>query len=108
MAGKKKPVKLDEAQIEELASFGLSDLEIAATAGISARTLKRNHADLIERGHHRRNGSIRRKQYEVAMSGNATLLIWLGKQFLGQSDKIETTDKTDYTELMRLAGGKMD
>lgn len=29
------------------------------------------------------------KQYELAMKGNVALLIWLGKQYLGQSDKIE-------------------
>ena len=34
--------------------------------------------------------SLRRKQLEVALEGNPTLLIWLGKQFLEQSDKAET------------------
>ena len=29
--------------------------------------------------------SIRRKQYELAMAGDKTMLIWLGKQLLGQS-----------------------
>ena len=29
------------------------------------------------------------KQYEVAMRGNVSMLIWLGKQHLGQSDKVE-------------------
>ena len=31
--------------------------------------------------------SLRRKQFESAMAGNVTLMIWLGKQYLGQSDK---------------------
>jgi hypothetical protein len=39
--------------------------------------------------------SLRRKQYHVAMSGNVTMLIWLGKQLLGQRDKIETIDKIE-------------
>lgn len=36
----------------------------------------------------RQNGciSLRRKQYQEAMKGNITMLIWLGKQYLGQSD----------------------
>ena len=34
--------------------------------------------------------SLRRKQYSTAMSGNPSLLIWLGKNWLGQADKIET------------------
>ncbi len=33
--------------------------------------------------------SLMKKQYEVAMTGNVTMLIWLGKQYLGQSDKVE-------------------
>jgi hypothetical protein len=33
--------------------------------------------------------SLRRKQYEIAMGGNIAMLIWLGKQYLMQSDKVE-------------------
>jgi len=33
--------------------------------------------------------SIRRKQFQVGMSGNVSMLIWLGKNWLGQSDKQE-------------------
>jgi hypothetical protein len=33
--------------------------------------------------------SLRRKQFEVAMSGNVTMLIWLGKNVLKQTDKVE-------------------
>lgn len=32
------------------------------------------------------------KQYEVAMRGNTTMLIWLGKQHLGQSDQVKVKD----------------
>jgi hypothetical protein len=34
---------------------------------------------------------LAQKQFDVAMNGNVTMLIWLGKQYLGQSDKIEQT-----------------
>ena len=37
--------------------------------------------------------SLRRKQYDQAMSGNPTMLIWLGKQWLNQTDKIEELNK---------------
>jgi len=37
--------------------------------------------------------SLRRKQYDQAMSGNSTMLIWLGKQWLNQSDKNEELNK---------------
>jgi hypothetical protein len=35
--------------------------------------------------------SLRRKQYEQAMCGNTTMLLWLGKQYLGQKDKQEVS-----------------
>lgn len=35
--------------------------------------------------------SLRRKQFEVAMSGNPTMLIWLGRNHLNQTDKIDVT-----------------
>ncbi len=36
---------------------------------------------------------LRAKQFSVAMEGDKTMLVWLGKQYLGQSDKqeIDTT-----------------
>ena len=45
--------------------------------------------------------SLREKQYDVAMSGNVSMLIWLGKQVLGQSDKqevehIRPIDEVDF------------
>lgn len=33
---------------------------------------------------------LAQKQYDMAMKGNVPLLIWLGKNWLGQSDKQET------------------
>ena len=33
--------------------------------------------------------SLRRKQFEVAMTGNPTMLIWLGRNMLNQTDKID-------------------
>lgn len=36
---------------------------------------------------------LRHKQFQAAMSGDRSMLIWLGKQYLGQSDKTEQTGK---------------
>lgn len=45
------------------------------------------------RQHFRKN--ILGKQYELAMKGNVGLLIWLGKNYLGQRDKFDETDADD-------------
>jgi hypothetical protein len=43
----------------------------------------------FEKGRSLLNSSLRRKQIQVAMSGNVTMLIWLGKQHLSQTDRQE-------------------
>lgn len=51
--------------------------------------------------------SLRRKQYEAAMAGNTALLIWLGKQYLNQSEKVHQTvedvSKQDTVDLVAKA-----
>jgi hypothetical protein len=37
--------------------------------------------------------NLMKKQYDVAMQGNVSMLIWLGKQYLKQSDKQEIVAK---------------
>ncbi len=33
--------------------------------------------------------SLRRKQFQLALKGDKTMLVWLGKQYLGQAEKHE-------------------
>ncbi len=77
-----------------------TQIEIASKLGISVDTLERacnrerltSFADYF--GQKRQIGftRLRNKQFESALGGNVTMLIWLGKQFLGQSDKVESTN----------------
>lgn len=39
--------------------------------------------------------NIRKKQYDVAMAGNVSMLIWLGKNELGQKDKLDSDIKIE-------------
>lgn len=41
--------------------------------------------------------SIRRKQFEVAMDGDRQMLMWLGKQYLGQREDPAKRDATPST-----------
>ena len=36
--------------------------------------------------------SLRRAQFKAATGGNVSMMIWLGKQYLGQKDKQEISD----------------
>lgn len=62
-----------------------SQEEIAYAMGVS-RDVIRKHLDLLDEGKARGRVKLRRAQMEKALEGNPTMLIWLGKQLLGQSD----------------------
>lgn len=79
-------------EVFKLASIGMRTTEIADWFGVTEQALRYNFSDEISKGRHNLNMSIRRKQIEVALSGDRTLLIWLGKNLLGQSDN--PTDST--------------
>jgi hypothetical protein len=76
--------------VEALASIMCTNAEIAAVLDCSSDTLERRFTAVLEKGRLKGKQSLRRKQYQLAMDGNATLLIWLGKQHLGQSERQET------------------
>ena len=87
--GRPRKHNLDTKQVEQLASFGCTDTEIASFFDMSRTTLERNYEHYITKG--RESGKIRLRQYQwsAAKKGNVAMLIWLGKQILGQSDKQE-------------------
>lgn len=42
---------------------------------------------------------LRKKQMETALSGDKTLLVWLGKQYLDQKDKVENDHNINVQQL---------
>ena len=90
-------IEIDMAKVEELASVGATQQEIASHLGVSTDTLHRNpdFAAVYKRGMDKGRLSLRHKQYDLAKQGDKTMLIWLGKQLLDQSDKREI--KADMT-----------
>lgn len=73
--------------------------EIAGVFGISPDTLDRRikergyagFAELYKKHSDEGKASLRRMQWKAAEEGNPTLLVWLGKQMLGQTDKRDFT-----------------
>lgn len=80
---------IDIELIKKLAAIQCTWEEICSIVEISRRTIERRYAQVIEDARNNGKMSLKRKQYEVAMSGNPQMLIWLGKQHLGQRDKTE-------------------
>ena len=81
---------IDPKLVIHLASIGHTIEEIAALCDCGKDTIYRHFASACEKGRKLAEGQIRRKQFERAMAGSDTMLIWLGKQMLGQRDKQPT------------------
>ncbi len=92
-------IEIDFEELDKLCALQCTQEEIAgwfecSIDTIEARIKERYDMTFPEYFAVKRQGgkiSLRRKQYEVAMRGNTTMLIWLGKQYLSQTDKQEIT-----------------
>lgn len=92
--GRPKKV-IDYVLAEKLAYIQCTIDEIAVVLGISDVTLRKDKRFLAihRKGMEEGKSSLRRLQWKGAEAGNPTMLIWLGKQYLGQKDKSEVTGK---------------
>lgn len=92
--------------VADLATVLCTDEEIASIMGTSIDTLtsKDNYetfAECKKRGMNKGKGSLRRKQYEVAMKGNVTMLIWLGRNYLDQKEQVINVDDEETKEQLK-------
>jgi len=109
-------ILVDWDQVNRMAYIQCTAKEICQVLGISEDTLSRrckedhgiNTADYLNQKGAGGRMSLRRKQFETAMSGNVTMMIWLGKNILGQKDKIEQNIQSDGKglEISYIYGGK--
>jgi len=89
-AGRPK-IYIDLEILKNLASIGCPTYEIASVMGISARTLKRNYAEIIEQYREKGKASLRKKMWDKAVKkDNTNMQIWLSKNYLGMKDRTQT------------------
>jgi hypothetical protein len=93
-AGGRPPAELDLVLVEKLAALMCTDAEIASICNVSRATVMRRKKllafrQILDRGRNAGCASLRRRQMAAAESGNVTAQIWLGKQYLGQKDKVQ-------------------
>ena len=79
--------ELDKDVIANLSQIGCTQEEIGAVVGISARTLQRRFADLIEDNKNIGKASLRKRMWSSALKGNPNMMIWLSKNYLGMKDR---------------------
>ena len=89
-AGRPK-IYLDLEILKNLASIGCPDYEIAGVMGVSARTLQRNYAEIIDQYKEKGKASLRKKMWDKAVKkDNTNMQIWLSKNYLGMKDRTQT------------------
>lgn len=118
-ARKKKTAKMTRAEtlsidrIRKLASIGMPIKSIACRLGVDEswfETAKRENYDIenaIIMGQYEFEEGLRTTQARLALSGHPGMLIWLGKQFLGQSDKQESRQETTVNVVLQKAVQEM-
>lgn len=95
--GRKKAV-IDWRRVDKLLEAGCNGVEISANLGIHSNTLYErckvdNKCDFSDYAATKRasgDSLLRTAQFKAAMAGDKSMLIWLGKQRLNQTDKKDT------------------
>ena len=90
--------KIDWERVDSMLQAHCTGTGIASLLGIHPETLYRKCEEEFKIGFteystlKKTEGKelLRKKQMDVALSGEKSMLIWLGKQYLEQADKLET------------------
>ena len=92
--------KLDKDIIANLSQIGCTQEEIGSVVGISARTLQRRYADLVEENKNIGKASLRKRMWKCALNGNPNMMVWLSKNALGMKDRTVTENVTEPLPLI--------
>ena len=77
-----KKYNLDPKQIQNLARFGCTNVEIASFFGCSSDLLEKSYSEFLTKGRAEQKLRLRQLQMKSAEKGNVTMQIWLGKHNL--------------------------
>lgn len=94
-------IDIDAKEVEKLASYGCKNTEIADFFNCSVDTITNRFSDILLKGRAELKRTLRKAQIDFALKGNATLLIWLGKNELGQRDS-ENDNGLNDKEIQKL------
>lgn len=104
----RKTLEIDWDKVDKMLRAQCSGASIASAIGVHFDTLKNRvrsvhkmeWADYAAAKKADGRENLRYKQYEYAMMGDKTLLIWLGKQLLGQRDKDPEDESSNKTQVI--------
>ena len=109
-------IKVDWAKVDQYLRAQCNGTGIAGIIGVHPNTLylkceednKMSFSDYSAQKKGEGQELLRAKQHLTAMEGNVTMQIWLGKQYLAQSDKNELTGKDGKDLIPTIKGITFD
>jgi len=111
----RKPLNIDWDRVDTMLEAHCTAVSIADVLGVSESALRKRcevdkkvrFSEYAQLKRAKGDDLLRDKQYQVAMSGDKVMLVWLGKNRLGQSDKKEiehiTTDHLTHAVPLTVA-----
>ena len=87
-----KKYNIEPSQIKKLSSIGCTNTEIAEFYGCDESLLRKSYSEFLTKGRAEQKIRLRQLQWKSAEKGNVTMQIFLGKNMLGQQDRIEQTE----------------
>jgi len=104
-------VELDYKTLDGLCKLQCTGEECASVLGVDYDTLNAAlqrdgnecFSEYLKKVGSGGKASLRRMQWKSAENGNATMQIWLGKQYLNQADKIENNTNLRTAPLEELS-----
>ena len=95
--------ELGKEIITNFAAKMCTEEEIAGVLGVSVETLKTEEnketfSECLKKGHEQGKASLRAAQFDCARRGNAIMLIFLGKNYLGQRDTLDVAADSEQLE----------
>lgn len=107
-----RPIKnIDKHQFEALCQIQCTQEEICSVLDVDEKTLqkwckkeyKQGFSQVFKTKRKLGHASLRKSQWDSAKGGNVTMQIWLGKQFLGQRDHVESVVAVDKVKDDKLS-----
>ena len=103
-------IDIDWSKLDAVLQFGARSLDCCGILDVSEKTLynkiKEKHNMAFGEYRELKMSTMRakllQKQFDVAMNGNVTMLIWLGKQHLEQYEKQEHSINSDSIKKIQL------
>ena len=87
-----KKYNIEPSQIQKLSSLGCTNTEIADFYGCDESLLRKSYSEFLTKGRAEQKIRLRQLQWKSAEKGNVPMQIFLGKNMLGQQDRIAQTE----------------